>query len=233
MIPQSAVTNQPITTQPITTRMKLPKSESLIILVFIGCVALWGISKCSAVRSDAVRRVRDLTDGDAEDRPVRRDTVVLTQPAASPAASAPVSTERPGPAPVPHSAPPTGNATTTPTARPGKTPASAPAPAGKPAATSAAPPTGDAPKYATLYVTIDGLKLRKEPNLKGAVVATLELYEPVSFLNKKSEKAEEISLGYEKVTDHWVKVRTKSGKDGWVFGAGVHYYKMKRKGVLE
>ncbi len=216
--------------------MKLPKSESLIILVFIGCVALWGISKCSAVRSDAVRRVRDLTDGDTEDRPVRRDTVVLTQPAASPAASAPVSTERPGPAPVSHTAaPPTGNTPAAPTARPGKTPASAPAPTGKSAAPTSAPSAASsaAPKYSTLYVTIDGLKLRKEPNLKGAVVATLELYEPVSFLNKKSEKAEEISLGYEKVTDHWVKVRTKAGKDGWVFGAGVHYYKMKRKGVLE
>lgn len=206
--------------------MKLPKSESLIILVFIGCVALWGISKCSAVRSDAVRRVRDLTDGDAEDRPVRRDTVVLTQPAAS----APVSTERPGPASVSHTAaPPTGNTPAAPTARPGKTPVATTA-----APTSSAPAaSSDAPKYSTLYVTIDGLKLRKEPNLKSAVVATLELYEPVSFLNKKSEKTEEISLGYEKVTDHWVKVRTKSGKDGWVFGAGVHYYKMKRKGVLE
>ena len=207
--------------------MKLPKSESLIILVFIGCVALWGISKCSAVRSDAVRRVRDLTDNDAEDRPIRRDTVVL-----QPTASAPVSTERPGPPPVsPTAAPPTGNTPAAPTARPGKTPVATSTP---PASTSSAPAANsDAPKYATLYVTIDGLKLRKEPNLKGAVVATLELYEPVSFLNKKSEKTEEISLGYEKVTDHWVKVRTKAGKDGWVFGAGVHYYKMKRKGVLE
>jgi hypothetical protein len=32
----------------------------------------------------------------------------------------------------------------------------------------------------------------------------------------------------EKVTDYWVKVRTASGKTGWVFGAGLHYYKMKR-----
>ena len=222
--------------------MKLPKSESLILLVFIGCVALWGVSKCSAVRSDAVRRVRDLTDDDSEDRPVRRDTVVLTQPSPTPspaAAAPPVSTERPGPTPVPHAAPPSGNTPAAPAARPGKTPASTKASADKPTPTTATttqPPTassGDASKYSTLYVTIDGLKLRKEPSLKGAVVATLELYEPVSFLNKKSEKTEEISLGYEKVTDHWVKVRTKSGKDGWVFGAGVHYYKMKRKGVLE
>ncbi|MEI2765572.1 MAG: SH3 domain-containing protein [Dermatophilaceae bacterium] len=74
--------------------------------------------------------------------------------------------------------------------------------------------------------------MRKQPNLKGEVLETLKLYDPVSFLNQKSEKAEEISLGLEKVTDHWVKIRTKAGKEGWVFGAGVHYYKMKRKGVM-
>lgn len=208
--------------------MKLPKSESLILLAFIGCVAVWAISKCSAMRSDAVRRVRELTDEDTDDRPPRRDTVVLTQPVpAAPAPTiAPVNTERPGPAPVPHATPSSGSSTASPQpARPGKTPAATP------------PPTtansSESIKYSTLYVTIDGLKLRKEPSLKGAVVATLELYEPVQFLNKKSEKTEEISLGYEKVTDHWVKVRTKSGKEGWVFGAGVHYYKMKRKGVME
>jgi hypothetical protein len=59
------------------------------------------------------------------------------------------------------------------------------------------------------------------------------LYEQVYFLNQKTEWTQEISLGKENVTDHWVKVKTKSGKIGWVFGAGVHYYKMKRKGVLE
>jgi hypothetical protein len=75
--------------------------------------------------------------------------------------------------------------------------------------------------------------VRKEPGLKGESVAELKLYEPVTFLNKKTEWTQEISLGYEKVTDHWVKVRTQSGKEGWVFGAGVHYYKMKRQGVLE
>ena len=151
--------------------MKLPKSESLILLVFIGCVALWGVTKCSAVRSDAVRRVRDLTDDDTEDRPVRRDTVVLTQPAAPPAASAPVSTERPGPAPVSHTAPPTGNAAAAPAVRPGTKPEKTPAPVASSAATSS---SSDASKYSTLYVTIDGLKLRKEPGLKAALVATLE-----------------------------------------------------------
>lgn len=209
--------------------MKLPRAESLIILVFFGCVALWGISKCSSRRSDLVRRVREVTDEDIEDRPVRRDTIRL--PANNPQpVQTPVNTQAPGQQPASTVAPspaPAG-ATTSPGVIPGTKPAR-PTISNQTQSTTTASST---PKYSTLYVTIDGLKVRKQPGLKGEVLETLELYEPVSFLNQKSEKVEEISLGLEKVTDHWVKIRTKSGKDGWVFGAGVHYYKMKRKGVM-
>ncbi|MCA0235042.1 MAG: SH3 domain-containing protein [Bacteroidetes bacterium] len=210
--------------------MKLPRIESLIILVFLGCVVLWGISKCSSRRSDLVRRVSETSDEENEDRPVRHDTIrVPTTTTASETPQMP----NPSPKPVEHSTPAT--TTPSPSTIPGTRP-SRPTLSNetqpKPAAPATTGSSTSSAKYSSLYVTIDGLKLRKQPGLKGEVVATLELYEEVYFLNKKSEKAEEISLGLEKVTDHWVKVRTKSGKEGWVFGAGVHYYKMKRKGVL-
>ena len=213
--------------------MKLPRLESLIILVFFGCVALWGISKCSSKRTEIGSRLRNLDENnDAEDRPRRRDTVFVPQNPAPVQNATPVSTQPITLAPVttPSAAPVQPGAqrpvvTRSPSATPA-TPSSTTQPASQPAQ-----PSGQ--KYSTLYVTIDGLKLRKEPSLKSGVVAKLELYEPVYFLNQKTEKTEEINLGYEKVTDHWVKVRTKAGKEGWVFGAGVHYYKMKRKGVME
>ncbi len=211
--------------------MKLPRIESLIIFVFFGCVALWGISKCSSRRGDLVRRVREVTDEDMEDRPIRRDTIRLpanTQPVPTPT---PVNTSGPGQQPVSTTAPPPvpAGTTTTPSLQPGSKPAR-PTLGNSPPTTAA--PTTAGVKYPTLYVTIDGLKVRKQPGLKGELLETLKLYDAVSFLNKKSEKEEEISLGLEKVTDYWVKVRTASGKEGWVFGAGVHYYKMKRKGVM-
>jgi len=181
-----------------------------------------------------VRRVREISDNDLEDRPVRRDTVVLTQPAGSvPAPSpTPVNTQRPTVQPL--ATPPVTPVQQSITPAPQPTlRAPVPTPAKPSASPSATAPSAGASKYSTLYVTIDGLKMRKQPGLKGELVAQLDLYEQVYFLNQKSEKTEEISLGYEKVTDHWVKVRTKSGREGWVFGAGVHYYKMKRKGVME
>jgi len=201
--------------------MKLPKVESLIILAFFGIVALWAVSKCSSKRGEISRRVHDIA-GDEEDRPVKRDTIVIKAPPPV-QTQQPVNTQTPATTPAP--------AASVPGVKPERPVLGNPA---TPVTTTqaAAPPQAAPPKYSTLFVTIDGLKLRKEPSLKGAVVTKLELYEPVFFLNQKTEKTEEISLGLEKVTDHWVKIRTKSGKEGWVFGAGVHYYKMKRKGVM-
>jgi len=200
--------------------MKLPKAEILILLAFLGFMAFWATSKCSERRADSVRRGRDVVDTESEERPVKRDTVVV-QSAPKMPSNQPV--ENPAVPPVTQSHP-----TALPAPRPGVAP-KRPSLSNE-TTTSATPPSTSG---STLFVTIDGLKVRKEPGLKGETVAELKLYEPVTFLNKKTDWTQEISLGYEKVTDHWVKVRTQSGKDGWVFGAGVHYYKMKRQGVLE
>lgn len=217
--------------------MKLPKVESLIITVFFFCIALWAISKCSAQRSQLTERLGDAMSQEDE-RPVRRDTVFVPQPQpaqqSQPVQPQNYSTPQSAPAPstgLPKLQNPPPESTTP--------PAGAPIPGAQESvpklSNQTSKPSGATAttQYSTLFITIDGLKLRKEPNLKSSVVTKLKLDEQVFFLNKKSEKPEEINLGYEKVTDYWVKIRTKSGKEGWVFGAGVHYYKMKRKGVME
>ncbi len=84
-----------------------------------------------------------------------------------------------------------------------------------------------------LYVTINNLKLRTGPSLDSAVVAQLRLFEEVYFMNEVTDFKQELSLGYEVANEPWVKVRTQKGREGWVFGAGVNYYKQKRPGVLE
>ena len=204
--------------------MKLPKAETLILLAFLVCMALWAMSKCSARRADSVRRVRDIEGTDSEERPVKRDTVVVQ---AAPKKPSEEVQENPA---VPPVAQPSQISVLTP--KPGAAP-KRPVLSNEISKPTPPPSANTTTNGSTLFATIDGLKVRKEPGLKGETVAELKLYEPVTFLNKKTEWTQEISLGYEKVTDHWVKVRTQSGKEGWVFGAGVHYYKMKRQGVLE
>ncbi len=206
--------------------MKLSKVESLVIAVFFLCVALWAISKCSSKRVQTARSNRAELEEEDIERPQKRDTVYVPQPQAQP---------QPEVQPQTHSTPPAPRSgipklENTPAE---VTPAAA---AARPTLTNDPPPAKtevEAKKYSTLFVTIDGLNMRKLPNRKSPLVTRLDFYDQVYFLNKKSEKPEEINLGLEKVTDYWVNVRTKSGKEGWVFGAGVHYYKIKRKGVLE
>lgn len=202
--------------------MKLPKIETVVLFVFLACVGLWAVSKCSSSRADLNHRSRN-TSADEDERPAKRDSVAPA-PVQNNATASMTTPAPPVSQPTPATNAPAPAITTKNPPKLPATPATVTQPAAAPATASS---------YSKLYVTIDGLKMRKQPSLKGELVEKLELYEAVYFLNQKTEKTEEISLGLEKVTHHWVKVRSQSGKEGWVFGAGVHYYKMKRKGVLD
>ena len=82
-----------------------------------------------------------------------------------------------------------------------------------------------------LYITIDGMNIRTAPTLKSKVIDRLNLYDEVVFMNEVTPSADTISLGKTQAVEPWVKVRTSKGKLGWVFGAGVHYYKKKFPGL--
>lgn len=84
-----------------------------------------------------------------------------------------------------------------------------------------------------LYVTIDKLKLRKTPGLKGELLGELKLFDEVYYQDEVTDSTYEVNLGKEMADEPYVKVKTKRGTVGWVYGAGVHYVKKKRSGVLE
>ncbi|MGK0363939.1 MAG: hypothetical protein ACI85O_000993 [Saprospiraceae bacterium] len=84
-----------------------------------------------------------------------------------------------------------------------------------------------------LYITINNLKIREFPGLKEEVVGQLPLFDEVIFMNEVTDSTYQINLGYEIADEPWVKIKTKKGTIGWVYGAGVNYYKQKRTGVLE
>jgi len=83
-----------------------------------------------------------------------------------------------------------------------------------------------------LYIVIDGLNMRDQPNLKGEVLDRLELFDEVEFLNEVTDSTTVLKLNeFITVNEPWVKVRTRKGKDGWVYGAGVHYHRKKYPGL--
>ena len=99
--------------------------------------------------------------------------------------------------------------------------------------TPAEAPTSKESSLSKLYVTIDKLKVRKTPGLKGQSLGELKLFDEVYYMNEVTDSTFEVNLGTEKANEPYVKIKTKRGTVGWVYGAGVHYVKKKRSGVLE
>jgi len=99
--------------------------------------------------------------------------------------------------------------------------------------TSISTPTTGVENGTSLFVTIDGLNIRRGPSLDSAILNKLVLFEEVFFLNEITPFTEEISLGTTIANEPWVKVKTVRGGEGWVYGAGVYYYKRKYPGMEE
>lgn len=98
-----------------------------------------------------------------------------------------------------------------------------------PQATALAP--SNAPGLSRLYVSIEGLKVRKSPSTEAEILETLSLFDEVYFLNEVTDSTSTVNLGKQTVSEPWIKVQTKKGRAGWVFGAGVHYYRRKHPGA--
>ncbi len=82
-----------------------------------------------------------------------------------------------------------------------------------------------------LYVVINNLNMRTGPTLDSSIVEQLPLFEEVYYLNQVTDSTSRINLGKEIVEEPWVKIQSKRGKQGWVFGAGVNYYRKKHPGA--
>ena len=87
-------------------------------------------------------------------------------------------------------------------------------------------------KVTPLYSTINGLNVRSGPSMKNGVIKRLSLYEEVVFTGEVTDSLYSIDLGEITPTAPWVKIRLADGKEGWVYGAGVSYYKFQLKGVI-
>ena len=82
-----------------------------------------------------------------------------------------------------------------------------------------------------LFITIDGLNMRTGPHLDSAVVEKFPLFEEVYFTGEYTDSTQQISLGKTMADEPWVRIKSKKGNVGWVYGAGVDYKKKKREGV--
>ncbi len=114
----------------------------------------------------------------------------------------------------------TATATSQPTAAP-VTSSTPPAP--KP--TSSAPVAQPKSTGTTMYVVIDSMKLRKEPTLDGQVLQLMRKGDGVTLNGERSKNIYKLKIDDVTYQEPWIKVTTKSGKTGWIYGAGLRAYK--------
>lgn len=197
----------------------LSKIEYIVIGIFALIFFFWAFSKCSSQKQKAM---------DQAAVEAREDSIALAKQNPQPAKAQPsplAQTTSPATTPADSTAPAaTGStaAAVTTTTRPSQA-----------AAPEKAAEQPKEPQYSKLFVTIDKLKLRKTPGLKAEVLGELKLFDEVYYMNQVTDSLFEVNLGKEVAKEPYVKIKTKRGTVGWVYGAGVHYVKKKRSGVLE
>ena len=195
----------------------LPRIEILIVLVFFLSFIIWAASKCQATK--ALYQENDLAEEILDDETEGPVADISTESVAVPPANSSTS---------PTTASQPGGGTTT-------QPGTATTPAGT---SSRAAPSPTTPAMANadvtrLFVTIGGLNVRTEPRLNAQIVDKLNLDDVVIFMNEVTDTTQKINLGTIVADEPWIKIQTKKGKVGWVYGAGVHYYKGKNPGAID
>ena len=79
--------------------------------------------------------------------------------------------------------------------------------------------------YTEIFVWVDKLRLRKEPDTKSEILQELDEGEVLLFLNEKSNFTEKINLRGEIFDEPWLKVKTNENIIGWVYGGAIKYEK--------
>ncbi len=87
-------------------------------------------------------------------------------------------------------------------------------------------PTPTTPTVTEIYTWVNELRMREEATTNSPIVVTLKEGEPLDFAGEKSDFTEKISLRGTLFDEPWLKVTTKTGKEGWVYGGGVKFYKV-------
>lgn len=79
-----------------------------------------------------------------------------------------------------------------------------------------------------LYVAMDSLRFRKGPDKDSSTLKYLQYGEELIDMGEyENEQTIRLTPDYS-VTEPWIKVKTKEGRTGWVYGAGVRPYPKKR-----
>ena len=71
-----------------------------------------------------------------------------------------------------------------------------------------------------LYVWLDNLRVREKPDLSLKIIDYLQFADEVEYLNEMSTTKSKVTIRGNTYNAPWIKIKTKSGKIGWVYSIG-------------
>ncbi|HFC00650.1 MAG TPA: SH3 domain-containing protein [Phaeodactylibacter sp.] len=75
-----------------------------------------------------------------------------------------------------------------------------------------------------LYAWVDKLRIREQPTTKSKIVMEVKEGTSFTYLNEKTDYKERINLRGTLYNEPWLKIKTKDGKEGWVYGGAIKFY---------
>ena len=81
------------------------------------------------------------------------------------------------------------------------------------------------PGTVEIYTWVDKLRVRATPDTDSEIIAELAEGEALTYLEEKTDFTQKISMRGSVQDEPWLKIRTKEGKTGWVYGGGVKFYR--------
>ncbi|NJN33933.1 MAG: SH3 domain-containing protein [Saprospiraceae bacterium] len=219
-----------------------PNIETAIIFLFVVCVMLYGVSRCSkkreAIASEAAATGSNLALDTTSSSPAAvRSRPSTPSPADPSVASNPIPNSysaQPTPAaPVTSPSTPSGNLSS-PSLTPKVPAVGSPNESQVPKTQAKTPVQPSAQAEGTsLFVLINGLNLRAQPNLRAKSLGKLKLHDRVTFMEEVTDIPETVRLadGTE-ITKPWYKIKTKRGTIGWAHGSGLDFYRRKPQGGI-
>jgi hypothetical protein len=76
----------------------------------------------------------------------------------------------------------------------------------------------------SLFIWVNGLKVRTEPYLTSSIVTELSLNAQVTYEGEISPFKQKITLEGVEYDERWLKIKTADGKQGWIYGGGIRLY---------
>lgn len=74
-----------------------------------------------------------------------------------------------------------------------------------------------------VYISVDDLRVRDRPSLDAETIEKLKKWESVGFYNQKSSDKISVTIKGKEINDYWYKIKTPSGKIGWIHGCCFTY----------